>query len=116
MIAQFGKGSLDGASHKHVHQLMEAATGLVGKQWHPHAVPGFEHAQALGDAAIVANLHELRWTAVYMVAALHAVDGPLFRIRQSPLFASWGSVFYHYAKPTRVVCKLCSIQPAIRFS
>ena len=101
MIAQFC-GSLDGASHKkNVHNMMEAATGLVGKHWHPHAMLGAENVQALGDAAIVANLHELPCTVVYMAAALHAMDGPLFRIRQSPLPASLGFVFYHYAKTNK---------------
>eukprot|EP00973_Karenia_brevis_P018295 2511753-Karenia_brevis.AAC.1 len=50
---------------------------------------------------MVANLHELPCTVTYMVAALHAMDGPLFKIRQSPLPASLGFVFYHYAKTNK---------------
>jgi hypothetical protein len=80
---------------------MKNATQAVKDNWDPKVMLGPENAQSIGYAATVANLHELPATIVHMVAALHAMDGLLLKIRQKPIPTSLGFVFYHYAKTNK---------------
>lgn len=73
-----------------VHDLMKSAINVVSHSWDPHAMLGAENAQVLGYAAVVGCLHELPATLCHMVAGLHAMDGPLVKIRQGAIPASLG--------------------------
>jgi hypothetical protein len=80
---------------------MEAAARYVAEQWNGPEMLGPALAQANGYDAVVSCLHPLPMTMANMILSLHAMNGPLVRIRQQPMTTSFGAVFFHFAKTNK---------------
>ena len=80
---------------------MKFAAEHVGTHWNGIVMLGADVGPAHGYEAAKACLHELPMFHSRMILGLHAMNGPLVKIRQKAMTTSFGAFFFHFAKTNK---------------